>query len=88
MKECKIKFENWWGTHHIMVTAAHRYCLGRRTYIVSICVDWLKSNWEKIEPETKKRIVSETHEAIDKECAGDACDVDAWKTLIDFANKE
>lgn len=88
MKEKKIKYEDVWGTHHIFITAAHRYCLGRRTYIVNMCVSWLKSIWDKIEPETKKRILIETQEAIDKELAGDECDVDAWKSLVKFIESD
>lgn len=70
------------GPHHIMVTAAHRYCLGRRTYIVGICVSWLLTNWDKIEEQTRKRIREETQEAIDKQNAGDACDIDEWNKLL------
>lgn len=73
-----------WGHHDLMVTAAHRYCLGRRTYIVSQCVEWLMHNWEKFEDTTKKLIIEETQEALERNNAGDACDIDQWQSLIKF----
>lgn len=30
-----------WGRSDLMATAAVRYCLGRCSYIVGDCVDWL-----------------------------------------------
>ncbi len=76
------RYEEAWGYHHLMVTAAHRYCLGRRTYIVGNCVTWLLHNWKNIEENTRARIRQETQEAIDKECAGDQCDIDEWNKLL------
>lgn len=71
-----------WGFHDLMVTAAHRYCLGRMTYIVSECVDWLLENWDSFEPSTRKLIRDETREAIRDERAGMECDVDQWERLL------
>ena len=34
-----------YGRHDLMAIAAVRYCLGRSTYIVSDCVDWLHQQW-------------------------------------------
>lgn len=73
-----------WGEHEIMVTAAHRYCLGRRTYIVSVCVQWLQSIWPLLGKETKRLIVRETQEALDKGFAGDGCDVSEWEKVVKF----
>ena len=77
-----------WGLNNLMVTAAHRYCLGRRTYIVSECVDWLISIWNFLDLTTKKRIIEETQEALDKDHAGDKCDIEQWERLINVALKE
>lgn len=76
-----IELYQAWGYHDLMVTAAHRYCLGRRTYIVSECVKWLIQNWSLFEKNTKKLIVEETKEALDKGWAGDACDVAEWNKI-------
>ena len=73
------------GYNDLMVTSAHHYCLGRRTYIVSVCVDWLKENWHLFQQNTRNMIVDETKWAILKDVAGDECDVELWKSLIKFA---
>lgn len=73
-------FESWW-TQDLMVTAAHRYCLGRKTYIVSECVDWLLYNWNMFNKHTKNLIVKETQEAIERNRAGDPCDVECWQQI-------
>ena len=30
----------------LMAMAAVRYCLGRSSYIVGACVEWVRENWE------------------------------------------
>ena len=84
----EFALERYWGTHHIMVTAAHRYCLGRRTYIVGLCVDWLLQNWDRIEPNTKILIRDETKEAIDQGNAGELCDIDEWRRLLKMTEEQ
>lgn len=86
-EECNIHTLQAWGMNDLMVTAAHRYCLGRRSYIVSECVDWLIKNWGLFHVETKKRIIVETQEAIEKGFAGDGCDVEQWQRLIQIERK-
>jgi hypothetical protein len=31
-----------------LAVAAHNYCLGRQTYIVGACIEWLLANWSKL----------------------------------------
>jgi hypothetical protein len=76
--------ECWWGFHDLMVTAAHRYCLGRRTYIVSECVRWIQMNWDKFHVHTRELIWRETHEALTRDCAGDDCDVSEWNKILEL----
>lgn len=71
-----------WGYHDLMVTASHRYCLGRRTYIVSACVSWLIQNWDLFQKNTRNLIVKETKEALDNGWAGDSCDIDMWNKIV------
>jgi hypothetical protein len=40
-----MEFEKTYGMGGLMITAATRYCIGRRSYIVGECVDWIISNW-------------------------------------------
>jgi hypothetical protein len=42
-----------WGWQDLMVIAAFRYCLGRRTYIVGACCDWLVDIWSLLEEKTQ-----------------------------------
>ena len=35
--------EQGWGWNEIMVISAFRYCVGRQTYVVQACADWLIS---------------------------------------------
>ena len=42
-----------WGRDEMMVLAAFSYCLGRQTYIVSDCVEWLIANWENFSENTR-----------------------------------
>jgi len=72
----------YWGKNDLMVTAAHRYCLGRKSYIVSDCVEWLISIWPKLQAETKRVILKETQEAIDKNKSGMTQDIEQWLRII------
>jgi uncharacterized membrane protein len=45
-----------WGWHAMMVLAAFRYCCGQRTYIVSVCCDWLIDIWPFLDANTKSVI--------------------------------
>ena len=48
----------------LMVTAAVRYCLGRQTYIVGSCADWLIEQWPAINERTRSVIKRDVEEAI------------------------
>ena len=41
------------GHDHLMVIAATRYCLGRMSYIVGDCADWLIKIWPLLNEKTK-----------------------------------
>jgi hypothetical protein len=81
-----------WGKHDLMVIAAFRYCLGRRTYIVGACVDWLVEVWPLLDEDTKaliKRDLERKFEAddlerkIDSSCKslGNDCDRQDWERV-------
>jgi len=64
----------------IMVNAAHRYCLGRRSYIVSTCMRWLTKHWANLDNRTKLCLLRDTIYAImDGEVDGTSY-VDEWKS--------
>lgn len=62
----------------IMAMAAHRYCLGRQTYVVNACVDWLRATWAEMEPNTQNVMLRDTLEALTSNRAGAECDVRDW----------
>jgi hypothetical protein len=68
----------------LMTMAAFRYCLGRRSYIVGACIDWLKRNWQKFTPNTQRVIVRDIVEALQRDEAGSQLiDVPGWRDLAD-----
>ena len=83
--ECHNNYKREWGFHNLMVLAAFRYCLGRRSYIVGSCVYWLMEWWDEIDQNTKMLILEETQDAINKNHAGDKCDTDDWQKLLKYA---
>ena len=81
-----------WGFHDLMVTAAFRYCLGRRSYIVSVCVDWLIEQWPNFEENVKDAIQRDLEDELKRDDQarergstsrplGDDCDRQEWKRV-------
>jgi predicted DNA-binding protein len=71
----------WDDDNELMVTAAHRYCLGRQSYIVGACINWVKKNHESFSNRTKMIMVRDIIEAIMDDCAGADFDTRGWKDL-------
>lgn len=67
----------------LMMFAAFRYCLGRRTYIVSTCVEWIRQHWDQIEPTSQMQIGDEIRDAINNGYAGMGMDVADWELLLE-----
>ena len=55
------------GHDHLMVIAATRYCLGRMTYIVSDCADWLIKIWPLLSPSTQRIVRADIEEAFSRD---------------------
>jgi len=72
----------------LMVSAAHRYCLGRRTYIIPVCTKWLRETWDQIDERTRYRIKHETLDAIERGEAGHDCDVYEWTELMEWIEEQ
>ena len=77
-----------YGRDGLMITAAVRYCLGRQTYIVSDCCDWIIANWHEWPNNVKASIKRDVEEAFEKDeempeykFLGDACDKQAWEKV-------
>lgn len=81
-----------WGSSDLMVLAAFRYCVGRRSYIVHDCINWLIAYWPEFEDFIKNIIRNELEELFDEDdkfrssnsghpVLGDNCDRVAWERL-------
>ena len=66
----------------LMVMAAHRYCLGRRSYIVESCIQSLHDIWIQLTLDTQEVILRDTEKAISRNEAGDNIDVHLWQQFI------
>lgn len=65
-----------YGRGHLMVVAAVRYCLGRRTYIVADCADWIIPLW----PSLPKQVQSVIERDVEVQFArDDIARVDGWE---------
>ncbi len=57
------------GHDHLMVIAATRYCLGRMTYVVGDCCDWLIKIWPLLSPSTQRIVRLDIEEAFERDDA-------------------
>ena len=55
------------GRGDLMAVAAVRYCLGRMSYIVGDCADWLCEQWPNIEPKMRAVIERDIREAVKRD---------------------
>lgn len=55
------------GRNDLMVMAAFRYCLGRQSYIVSDCADWLIEQWPNFSDSTKEIIKRDLEEEFQRD---------------------
>ena len=77
------------GTNgQLMVMAAHRYCLGRRSYIVGACIEWLRTWWPSFDDGTRSVIVGDTIAALMDHEAGDYGDVRDWMVFARWAYEQ
>ena len=65
--------EGPWGRGDLMATAAVRYCLGRQSYIVGDCVDWLIGCWPSLSEGCRKVIARDISEAFAKDDEAREC---------------
>jgi len=54
----------------LMAMAAHRYCMGRSSYIVSSCLEWLEETWGQFDRNTQRVMVRDTVEALMDDLVG------------------
>ncbi len=63
-----------WGYHGLMIVAAFRYCLGRMTYMPSVCADWIIRHWDEF-PERERIVIQRELEEAFTEDNKDRADI-------------
>lgn len=72
----------------LMAIAAFRYCLGRQTYIVGVCIDWLRVIWKQLNHHDRYLIMRDVAEALMDDRAGSlTIDAPGWKKFLVWAFK-
>jgi hypothetical protein len=66
-----------------MVFYAFRYCMGRKTYSVSDCVDAILEVWDGLSLKIRALIIDEIAAAMRTMQAGMDMDVEQWQRVID-----
>jgi len=67
-----------------MVIYAFRYALGRASYAVGECVDYLILNWKYLEPSTREVIRRDIMEAFAEDRYGMEMDRRQWERVLDL----
>ncbi len=91
------KLVKTFGRGDLMAIAAVRYCLGRSSYIVSDCGDWLIEQWPLISSGAQNTIKRDIEEAFqrddedrsanrDYKALGMDMDRRVWQQVKDFIN--
>lgn len=70
-----------WGPGQFVVVATFRYCLGRQTYIVQECADWLLLHWPEIEQPVRNLIRRELDKAFEQDDRVRAGEMAGYKPL-------
>lgn len=95
----KLTPEQAWGRSGLMAVSAVRYCLGRSTYIVSDCQEWLCDIWDKLPEKAQAIIQRDVEEAFksddedrangkDYRALGHDCDRRCWEKVRQLWSNE
>lgn len=74
----------------ILLACAFRYCLGRRTYVVSSCTSELKKKYHLLSDNFKYRTMKQIDEEKLSDNLGDSFDAEEWmyiRNLMDMSNR-
>lgn len=71
----------------LMLICALRYSLGRKTYITSVAVDWVKEYHHLMSNRDKELFIKDIDYHIETDSAGDSVDIDNWLAIKDFLMK-
>jgi hypothetical protein len=80
-----------YGLNDLMLTAAHRYCLGRSSYIVSEFVTWFIDHYDNFDNNAIVCVHKETIEHLNQtvdSCYVHECDRAQWEYLVKFLDEK
>ncbi len=80
-KPTTLSEQGAWGWQDLMVLAAFRYCMGRTSYISSVCADWLVDKWPELPPRSKALIRTELDRAFVQDDEDRATGATSFKAL-------
>ena len=86
-------------TFQTLAIQSLRYCLGRRTFAVIDCVEFIRKHWQDLTKHAKAIIIRDLDEALQSHeddlrdnreyCyLGDQCDYQKWKSLREWINTQ
>jgi hypothetical protein len=70
-------------TEETILVFAFRYALGRRSTAPGIVANHLIKQWAKLAPHSRAQVKEEINTAISRGYAGDPCDVETWRKVLD-----
>lgn len=71
------------STEENILVFAFRYALGRRSTAPGIVADHLIKRWADLSPQSRAQVKKEINTAIHYGDAGDPCDVETWRDVLD-----
>lgn len=72
----------------LVIMGAHRYALGRRTYIVGSIIEWLKENWKYVNEHSRFVILRDTARELMIGDAGDDMDIKCWTEFLKWGMRD
>lgn len=78
--------DRWTG---FMLLCSLRYCMGRQSYAVSVCCDFLREHWQEIDAKTRATMRRDLDEELRRyaelgQPMGADFDETAWRRLLTF----
>ena len=72
-----------------IAVCALRYCIGRRTYMPSLVVDWVKRHWVVFSENDKNVILRDLQQEVDSgRNLGDDCDIKTWTDFLKWISAQ
>jgi len=56
------------STDQLMALAAQNYCLQQKSYMVGMCIEWLREIWPQLTTETQNLVLRDTVDALQARC--------------------